>query len=83
MTPNDTEKLAVEICNFLEGKTDDRLLALNAAAGATMVLSVRARVDEQELFAAMREDYRAMVRLKQGGVIATDATDHYSEKGED
>lgn len=75
MTQNPTEKLSVEILEFVIGKTDSGMLALNALAGAVTVLAVRGGVNAKELFAHMREDYRAMLRLKNGGVIVTDATE--------
>ena len=68
MTHNPTEKLSLEIIEFVRG-----LLALNALAGAVTVLAVRGGVNAKELFAHMREDYRAMLRLKNGGVVVTDA----------
>jgi hypothetical protein len=83
MTQNQTEKLAVEIIEFVVGKTDNGMLALNALAGAVTVLAVRGGVNAKELFAHMREDYRALLRAQNGGVIVTDATEPYSEKGED
>ena len=73
MTHNPTEKLSVEIIEFVVGKTDNGMLALNALAGAVTVLAVRGGVNAKELFAHMRDDYRAMLRLKNGGVIVTDA----------
>ena len=75
MTQNPTEKLSVEIIEFVIGKTDSGMLALNALAGAVTVLAVRGGVNAKELFAHMREDYRAMVRLKNGGVIVTDTNE--------
>lgn len=75
MTHNPTEKLSVEIIEFVVGKTDNGMLALNALAGAVTVLAVRGGVNAKELFAHMRDDYRAMLRLKNGGVIVTDANE--------
>jgi hypothetical protein len=82
MTHNPTEKLSLEIIEFVRGKTDNGLLALNALAGAVTVLAVRGGVNAKELFANMREDYRAMLRLKNGGVIVTDATEP-DDKGDE
>ena len=75
MTHNPTEKLSVEIIEFVVGKTDNGMLALNALAGAVTVLAVRGGVNAKELFAHMRDDYRAMLRLKNGGVIVTEANE--------
>ena len=75
MTHNPTEKLSVEIIEFVVGKTDNGMLALNALAGAVTVMAVRGGVNAKELFAHMRDDYRAMLRLKNGGVIVTDANE--------
>tara|TARA_R110000824_G_scaffold395128_1_gene595515 strand:- start:176 stop:424 length:249 start_codon:yes stop_codon:yes gene_type:complete len=82
MTQNPTEKLSVEIIEFVIGKTDSGMLALNALAGAVTVLAVRGGVNAKELFAHMREDYRAMLRLKNGGVIVTD-TNEPDDKGDE
>tara|TARA_R100000963_G_C4538556_1_gene36728 strand:+ start:218 stop:490 length:273 start_codon:yes stop_codon:yes gene_type:complete len=78
-----TQQLSIEIIEFVREQTDDDALALNALAGAVTVLAVRGEVDIRALLTAMRNDYQAMVRLKNGGVMVTDATEPYSTKGED
>ena len=66
-----TQQLSIEIIEFVREQTDDDALALNALAGAVTVLAVRGEVDIRALLTAMQNDYQAMVRLKNGGVMVT------------
>ena len=49
----------------------------------TQAVTQQLSMDIRALLTAMQNDYQAMVRLKNGGVMVTDATEPYSTKGED